>query len=165
MSRRYRLDYVFLPETVQQNHLIRSVILASYRYHAAPSDHAPVLVTYYQQPTKNAISNFITNYDTKSFNSCQCIECNNIVPYEDATYNKHSMTNGFLQACANLGMIINEFEVGNSTSSQEKAMEEGRNLLEEFKTPSPEKVKNGNTEKKIVDLRKVVTFFYNHNEQ
>ena len=62
-------------------------------------------------------------------------------------------------------MIINEFEVGNSTSSQEKAMEEGRNLLEEFKTPSPEKVKNGTTEEEIIDLRKSVTFFYNHNEQ
>ena len=57
------------------------------------------------------------------------------------------MTNGFLQACANLGMMINEFEVGNSTSSQEKENEqEGRNLLEEFKKPSPVKVKNGNTE-------------------
>jgi len=165
MSRGYRLDYVFLPETVQHNHLIRSVILASYRYHSAPSDHAPVLVTYYQQPIKKAISNFITNHDIESFNSCQCTECNNIVPYKDAQYNKYSMTNGFLQACANLGMIINEFEVGNSTSYQAKEMEEGRNLLEEFKTPSPEKVKNGTTEEEIIDLRKSVTFFYNHNEQ
>ena len=75
------------------------------------------------------------------------------------------MTNGFLQACANLGMMINKFEVGNSTSSQEKKIEEEeRNLLEEFKAPSPEKVKNGNTEEKIIDLCKPVTFFYNHNE-
>jgi hypothetical protein len=111
---------VFLPETVQHNHLIRSVILASYRYHSAPSDHAPVLVTYYQQPIKKAISNFITNHDIESFNSCQCTECKIVVPYKDAQYNKYSMTNGYLQACANLGMIINEFKVGNSTSSQEK---------------------------------------------
>jgi hypothetical protein len=164
MSRGYRLDYVFLPETVQQNHLIRSVILASYRYHSASSDHAPVLVTYYQQPLKKAISNFITNHDIESFNKCQCTECNEILPYKNVQHNKYSTSNGFLQACANLGMIINEFEVGNSISSQEKAMEEGRNLLEEFKTSSPEKVKNGTTEEEIIDLRKSFTFFYNHNE-
>ena len=75
------------------------------------------------------------------------------------------MTNGFLQACANLGMMINEFEVGNSTSSREIKMEEGRNLLKEFKTPSPEKLKNGNTEEEIIDLRKFITVSYNHNEQ
>ena len=126
MSRGYRLDYVFLPKTVRQNHLICSVILASYRYHTVPSDYAPVLVTYYQQPTKNAISDFTTNYDTECFNTCQCLECSDIIPYKDAIYNKHSMTKGFLQACANIGMIINEFEVGNSTS-QEKVMEERRN--------------------------------------
>ena len=154
MSRGNELDCVFLPKTVQQNHLIRSVILASYRYHAAPSDHALVLVTYYQQPTKNAICNLITNYDTECFNSCQCIECNDIIPYKDAIYTKHSMTNGFLQASANLGIIIDEFLVVNSISSQNKEKdEEERNFLEEFKTPSPEKVKNGyenaNTEKKL----------------
>ena len=80
------------------------------------------------------------------------------------------MTNGFLQACANLGMMIDEFEEGYSISSQDKEIkEEGRNLLEQFKTPSPEKVKNGNenanTEEEIrTDLRKTVTFFYNHSE-
>ena len=66
-------------------------------------------------------------------------------------------------------MLIDEFEMGNSTSSQEREMEEGRNLTEEFKTPSPERVLNGNentnTEEEITDLRKTVTFFYNHNEQ
>ena len=66
-------------------------------------------------------------------------------------------------------MMIDEFEMGNSTSSQEREMEEGRNLIEEFKTPSPERVLNGNentnTEEEITDLRKTVTFFYNHNDQ
>ena len=56
MSIGYRLDDVFLSKTVQHNHLIRSVILASYRYHTAPSDHAPVLVTFYQQPTKTQLA-------------------------------------------------------------------------------------------------------------
>ena len=62
-------------------------------------------------------------------------------------------------------MMIDEFEMGNSTSSQEREMDEGRNLIEEFKTPSPERVLNGNentnTEEEITDSRSYTTTMNN----
>jgi hypothetical protein len=171
MSRGYRLDYVFLPSTVERIHYVRSVILASYRYNTAPSDHAPVLVAYFQQPLKNSLSNFITITDNECFENCQCSECNDTMPTIGVKYNKHSINNGLLRVCANLGMIVDELEVGNSTPQpQEQEMDHGRNLLEEFKTPtSPEKTTSCDEieykVEEIINLREVTTFFYNYNEQ